>query len=212
MTELTIHDPENKRVKSRGGVDRTADRLRAYELYLNSTLSGDRRSLRAIAQELGASVSQVSNWKAEDKWQTRVDEALETTTALAESTSQVIKRLVRRGLISGLREIERIIAVDLNKTGKVTADDKIKALRALAEIAIKLDAIAQGATIGVGGKNNTPVGFKDDLEDGLQLDGTTALPERPQELGDRPEVATERDGGSAGRNESDTFTDSGNGA
>jgi predicted transcriptional regulator len=197
MTELSIHDPTAPGEKRSYGVDRTADRLRAYELYLNSTLTGDRRSLRAIAQELGVNVTQVSNWKTQDKWIARVDEALETTTALAESTSQVIKRLVRRGLISGLKEVEKIINADLKQNTKVTADDKIKALRALAEISIKLDAIAQGAGPGQGMKQ-APIGFKDDLDDGLQLE-QKSQPLGSQELGDRSKGPTERDGSDAGR-------------
>jgi predicted transcriptional regulator len=196
MTEQSIHDPALGRVKF-PGQDRTADRLRAYELYLNSTLSGDRRSIRSIAQELGVNVTQVSAWKTQDRWTPRIDEALETTTALAESTSQVIKRLVRRGLISGLREIEKIINADLTKNHKVTADDKIKALRALAEISIKLDAIAQGAGPGASGGMHKPMGFKDDLEDGLQLDAKAPQPVGSQELGSQP-GPEERDGSAAG--------------
>jgi transposase-like protein len=209
MTELSIHDPalgESNRKR-----DRTDDRIRAYKLFLNSTLTGDRRSLRSIAQELGVNISQISFWKSQDKWVSRVDEALEATTALAESTSQVIKRLVRRGLISGLKEIERIITADLKQNTKVTADDKIKALRALAEISIKLDAIAQGAGPGASGSSTKPMGFKDDLTDGLQLDDSATQPVGSQKLGDQPDSKVGNGRDSGGKHESDPVSDTGNG-
>jgi hypothetical protein len=210
MTELSIHDTADQpQIGHRR--DRTADRLRAYELYLNSTLSGDRRSLRAIAQELGVPNQHVSKWKLEDKWESRVSEALETTTALAESTSQVIKRFVRRGLISGLKEVERIINVDLSKAKYVTADDKIKALRALAEIAIKLDAIAQGAGPGSGSSSTKPMGFKDDVDDGLQLDDSATQPVGSQKLGDQPDSKVGNGRDSGGQHEPDPVSDTGNG-
>jgi hypothetical protein len=210
MTELSIHDTADQPQTGQRR-DRTADRLRAYELYLNSTLSGDRRSLRAIAQELGVPNQVVSKWKLEDKWESRVSEALETTTALAESTSQVIKRFVRRGLISGLKEVERILSIDLSKAKYVTADDKIKALRALAEIAIKLDAIAQGAGPGSGSSSTKPMGFKDDVnDDAIRLEPTGTQPERSQELGDQSQDG--RDGSDAGgKHESDPDATSGDG-
>lgn len=135
-----------------------ADRIKAWELYLEATTGGKYRSLRSIASDLGVSAMTVGRWKEVDKWDEKLKKILAQTAGTAESTSNAIKRRVRRGLLDGLDELQALATDE-----KVSARDRIAAIKAISEIALKIDAVTAGA-FGKEGAAQKPVDFNDDLE------------------------------------------------
>lgn len=134
---------------------KTDERKKAFEIYCTATAEGRRRSFRSIAQELGVHINTVINWKNDDEWEKRLGRILDQSATTTETLSQAIKRRVRSGLLDGLDELAKIAT-----EGKKDAD-KIAAVRALGDIAMKLEAISSGA--GGGGKTEDLPSFKDDL-------------------------------------------------
>lgn len=132
------------------------DRIKAFELYLSSSLSGKYTSMRAIASQLGISSMTVARWRDVDKWDERIKRELAASTTASETTSNALKRQVRSGLLEGLQELKRIAL-------KSDRDfDRIKAIEALAKMAIQLDAITAAATSGMGAASRGE--FTDDLD------------------------------------------------
>lgn len=134
------------------------DRLKAWELYLEASTGGKYRSLRNIASELGVSQPTIARWKEVDKWDEQIKKTLAQTAGTAESTSQAIKRRVRRGLLDGLDELQNI-ATDTNLAPK----DRIEAIKAISAIALKIDAVTAGA-FGKDSANTNVPEFSDELE------------------------------------------------
>lgn len=132
-----------------------AERLKAYELYLNANLQGKRRSMRSIALELGVNPTTVTRWAEMDGWSQKVHAALLQTTQAAEATQNALKRLVRRGLLDGLTELHRIA------TKADRESDRIGAVRAMVDIALRIDAVTAAA--GGGKDEQQPANFSDDL-------------------------------------------------
>lgn len=134
------------------------DRLKAWELYLEASTGGKYRSLRSIASDIGVSPMTIGRWKDVDQWDEKIKKILVQTAGTAESTSQAIKRRVRRGLLDGLDELQAM-ATDTN----LSAKDRIDAIKAISAIALKIDAVTAGAF----GKDAAPTGvqeFNDELE------------------------------------------------
>src|SRR4030095_14698419 len=87
-----------------------ADRLKAFELYLNASNGGKFRSLRSIASEVGVSSVTIARWKEVDHWDDKLNKALATTANTQESTSNAVKRKVRKGLLDGIDELHKMAA------------------------------------------------------------------------------------------------------
>jgi hypothetical protein len=138
------------------GLEKPAERIKAFELYITAAADGKRRSFRSIAMELGVHETTVKRWYDNDDWAEKTRRMLDTTANTEETVSQHIRRLIRHGLIDGLRELGRL-------TCEADKDqDKIAATVALANIAGKMDAISSGA--GGEQKDKTrDIQFKDDL-------------------------------------------------
>lgn len=146
------------------------DRLKAWELYLQASTGGKYRSLRSIASDIGVSPMTIGRWKEVDGWDEKIKKILVQTAGSAESTSQAIKRRVRRGLLDGLDELQAI-ATDTNLQPK----DRIEAIKAISAIALKIDAVTSGAFGKEEGTVSKPVEFNDELE-GTKWPQTTEQP------------------------------------
>ena len=155
------------------------DRLKAWELYLEASNGGKFRSLRNIASEIGVSSVTIARWKEVDKWDEKLKKILVQTAGTAESTSQAIKRRVRRGLLDGLDELQAM-ATDTTLAPK----DRIDAIKAISAIALKIDAVTSGAFGKEGGTTNVP-DFSDDLEGGTWQPTT----DRPSPIDEKPSVS-----------------------
>ena len=155
------------------------DRLKAFEMYLEASSGGKYRSLRSIASEIGVSSMTITRWRDVDKWDERIKTVLVQTAGTAESTSQAIKRRVRRGLLDGLDQLQSM-ATDTSLSPK----DRIDAIKAISAIALKIDAVTAGA-FGKEATANTIVDFNDDLETPWQ---TTEKLSPPAESGERTDA------------------------
>lgn len=113
-----------------------AERLKAFELFLKAGEEGKRVSFRSISQKLGIHEQTIRRWARVDKWQERLAKNLGETAGIAEASSNVIKRRLRIALLTGLEELEQIVM------GADKDSDKIAAVRALAEIAERTDALS----------------------------------------------------------------------
>lgn len=135
-----------------------AERLKAFELYLESNVEGKHRSNRQIAAALGVSAVTIGRWREVDKWDEKVSKVLVESAGASESTVNALKRRVRKGLLDGLEHLQNI-ATD----PKTPARDRINAVKALAEIAVRMDAVV--AASGAGQARGTVPEFDDSLED-----------------------------------------------
>ncbi len=135
-----------------------ADRLKAFELYLEASSGGKFRSLRSIASEIGVSSMTITRWRDVDKWDEKIKGVLVDSTKTAESNSQAIKRRVRRGLLDGLEELQ-----SMAKDTALSAKDRIEAIKAISAIAVKVEAITAGA-FGQDAQSAAVTAFNDDLD------------------------------------------------
>lgn len=119
-----------------------AERLKAFELFLQSSQKGTPRSLRSIAATLGVAANTVQRWRNVDGWDAKVNKVLSEAAATHETTQNAIKRRVRRGLLDGLTELQRLV------TQASRDSDRINAVKAIAEIALKIEAVTAAAGSG----------------------------------------------------------------
>ena len=163
-----------------------ADRIKAFEMYLSASTSGKSRSLRSIGAELGVSSMTISRWREVDKWDEKISKVLSEAATGAETTSNALKRRVRQGLLDGLSQLQHIAMNGAQDR------DKIAAVKALADIAIRIEAITAAATAGQGEAVKT-IEFDDSLpeEDKWQtITETSSLPvENEERLAKKPESA-----------------------
>lgn len=159
-----------------------AKRLRAFELYMGSTAEGKRRSLRSISQELGVSLNTVQYWRDKDHWEARVSQALQTAGRAAELASQSLKLLLRDHLRKGIHALGAIV-----ESG--SARDKISAIKQLADITVRLNAL----DLGDGSVQAMPE-WKDDLswESSQSSPPTAAQGEELPLAEEEPSLTTER--------------------
>lgn len=130
-----------------------AKRIRAFELYCSAGLEGKRRSVRSIAQELGVALSTAQYWQKHDDWDAKLQKVLKETAHTAATVTEAIRARLRKGILDGLEEANKIIK------GDATARDKVLALRELTHIAIRLQAL----DLGSGGMAAEVTDFQDDL-------------------------------------------------
>lgn len=161
------------------------ERLKAWELYLEASNGGKYRSLRNIASEIGVSSVTIARWKEVDGWDEKLKKILVQTAGTAESTSQAIKRRVRRGLLDGLDELH-----NMAKDTKLTPKDRIDAIKAISAIALKIEAVTSGAFGKDASNTQTVPDFSDDLE-GTQWQPTTEKPSPPEESVEPPSESGE---------------------
>ena len=150
-----------------------ADRVKAFELYMTAAQTGKPRSHRQIAAELGVSSMTIGRWSKVDDWDGKVNKILAQTAQTTETTSQAVRRRVRIGLLNGLDELQKI-TTDKSSSAK----DKIDAVKAIAGIALKIEAFTSGA-FGKEASAQKPIEFNDDLED-VKWQPTTELPSPPE--------------------------------
>jgi hypothetical protein len=148
-----------------------AERLKAFELFLESNTSGKHRSNRQIASTLGVSAMTIGRWREVDKWDEKVGKVLTESANASESTVNALKRRVRKGLLDGLNHLQTI-ATDED----TPARDRIAAVKALADIAVRLDAVV--AASGAGSAQANVPEFDDTLEDAKWQ--TTEQDEQPE--------------------------------
>lgn len=148
------------------------DRIKAFELYLSANLAGKPRSHRQIAAELGVSSMTIGRWSKVDEWDNKVNKILSEAATGAETNANALKRRVRQGLLDGLTQLQ-YIATKGDKDS-----DKINAIKALADIAIKLDAIS--AASAASPTQKAAVVFNDDLP--LETDRWQETSEKPSRL------------------------------
>jgi hypothetical protein len=138
--------------------EQRALRLRGYELYLTVDSEGRRRSLRSIAMELGVTLATVQYWRKRDRWDERVQQALRAQAASAQAGAKAIGALLRTTLHE---HVETLASLARDPTLKPA--DRIRAVRELAEIAIKLKAI-DPADLAEANRPAAALSFKDDLD------------------------------------------------
>ena len=152
-----------------------AERTKAFELYMSAAATGKRRSLRSIAQELGVALKTIQRWRDADDWDPKINKILTEAAGAAETHANAIRRRVRQGLLDGLDQLNKIA-----KTANRDAD-RIHAVRALADIASKVEAIVSGAS---GADSSTALSdFKDDVE---WPDESPTTPSTPPKDGEEP--------------------------
>lgn len=157
------------------------DRVKAFELYMTAAANGKSMSLRAIASALGVSAMTIGRWREVDQWDQKVSKVLAEAATGAETTTNALKRRVRQGLLDGLSQLQSIA---LNASHD---RDKIAAIKALADIAIRMEAIT-AAAVGPGGDSKQAIEFKDDLpEDTNPWQEITERPSKLDEIGDGAE-------------------------
>lgn len=176
-----------------------ADRLKAFEMYLSASTAGKSRSLRSIGAELGVSSMTISRWREVDKWDEKISKVLSEAATGAETTSNALKRRVRQGLLDGLSQLQNIAMHGDHDR------DKIAAVKALADIAIRIEAITAAATAGQGESDKKILEFDDNLpEEGpwtttekpLKLDESGVeieerpLPSLPENQGETPPLSS----------------------
>lgn len=131
-----------------------AKRIRAFELYCTAGAEGKKRSVRSIAQELGVALSTAQYWQKQDDWDAKLGKILKETAHTAASVTEAIRARLRKGILDGLEEANKIIK------GSGREREKILALRELTHIAVRLQALDLGNPAGI----DAALDFKDDLE------------------------------------------------
>jgi len=130
-------------------------RARAYALYAASELSGIRRSLRSIAQELGVALKTVQNWRDVDRWSDKLSVQLDERARAVGDVTRGIENLMRTSLSEHINTLNTII-----RSGKTDAD-RIRGIREFVEIYRKLGIPlpnADDVTV-----NDKPAEFEDDV-------------------------------------------------
>ncbi len=135
-----------------------ADRLKAFELYLEAGENGRRVSYRSISQKMGVHEATIRRWARVDSWNEKLQKNLGQAAATAEASGSLIKRRLRVGLLSGIQELETII-LNADKDA-----DRIAAVKALAEIAERMDAVSHNIDASQKDEAGT-VEFKDDIKE-----------------------------------------------
>ena len=148
------------------------ERVKAFELFLSTSLEGKPNSLRQIASAVGVSAMTIGRWKEVDEWDLKVSKMLSEAAAGADTTANALKRRVRQGLLDGLAQLQKI-ALQGDKDS-----DKIAAVRALADIAMRMDALTAVATAGQ--SKEQQVEFDDRLPGELDCPATTEPHSRPE--------------------------------
>lgn len=150
-----------------------AERLKAWELYLSSNTEGKPRSLRSIAGTLGLNPATVRRWASVDGWEQKVNAILSQSAQTAEATQNAIKRQVRRGLLDGLGELRRLAL------GAQKEADRVSAVKALVDIAIRIEAVTAAASAGKS-ESADVAEFNDELpEDDQWPLATSEIPTNP---------------------------------
>lgn len=152
-------------------VPRDAERAQAFDLFLAAEAAGKRRSLRSISQELGVHEQTVRRWMKTDAWQSKVDAALIESSKVTVARVNSLKQAVRDGLATGLNELHLILKRPGSK-----AREKVEAVRALADIAVKLGAIAEATGDEGAAKGSRNFDFKDDIKEPEWLPATSVPP------------------------------------
>jgi transposase-like protein len=140
-----------------------ADRLKAFELYLAAGESGRRVSYRSISQKMGIHEATIRRWARVDGWNEKLQKNLGVAAETAEASGNLIKRRLRVGLLSGIQELETII-LNADKDS-----DRIAAVKALAEIAERMDAVSHNIDASQKDHAGT-VEFKDDIKEAEELE------------------------------------------
>ena len=136
---------------------RPNEREKAFEIFLNAGKDGKVRSVRSVAQELGVHEATISRWRKIDGWDDKIQILIAQAAQAADTLTKAIKRRVRRGVLDGLDELAKII----KKSDKDA--DRIAAVKAMVEIGLKIDALAQAGS-GMEASGTLPE-FKDDLDE-----------------------------------------------
>lgn len=164
--QLSIYKPGSEVRMHKGGpkkgtpVDvrpRDSEREKAFELFLNASKGGKIRSIRAIAQTVGVHEATITRWRKIDGWDDKIHHIITQAAQAADILTNAIKRRVRQGILSGLDELLKMV----KKSEKDV--DRIAAVRALVDIGLRLDAIAQAGTETGAASGSFPA-FKDDLD------------------------------------------------
>ena len=156
-----------------------ADRLKAFELYLAAGENGRRVSYRSIAQKMGIHEATIRRWARVDNWNEKLQKNLGQAAQTAEASGNLIKRRLRVGLLSGIQELETIL-LNADKDS-----DRIAAVKALAEIAERMDAVSHNIDASQKDEAGT-VEFKDDIkeaeewQDREDSDRTVTQPSEPE--------------------------------
>lgn len=139
-----------------------AERLKAFELFLEAGENGRRVSYRAISQKMGVHEATIRRWARVDQWQEKLQRNLGEAASTAEASSNLIKRKLRGALLAGVAELETI-ALNGDKDS-----DRVAAVKALAEIAERMSAVSDNISEGPKDAAGT-VEFKDDIPEAEQL-------------------------------------------
>lgn len=164
-------------------------RIQAFELFMSADEKGRRMTLRGISQRLGIHENTLRGWAKADEWKEKLRRHLEKAATWTQASNAELKTKMRLALNMGIDELHNIIS-----SGEKDAD-RINAVKALAEIAIKADALSQQTN--PGGSVGEAHDFKDDIAEATQ-DGSVDGPERPPEEGAAPAADQQQpdDGGS----------------
>lgn len=163
-----------KEIKPIDVMPREQERIKAFELFLAAEGSGKRRSYRSISQELGVHEATVRRWAKIDLWAEKVHTALRQSAKATLKRVTSLKEAVRKGLGDGLYELNVLITANSSKPR-----DRIEAVRALADIAVKLGVVIENTEDGVAGTGTQNLDFRDDVtEDGLWQPATS--PQSPE--------------------------------
>lgn len=154
-----------------------ADRLKAFEMYLEAGENGRRVSYRSISQKMGVHEATIRRWARVDGWHEKLQANLGKAADRAEASGNLIKRRLRIGLLSGIQELETILC-NADKDS-----DRIMAVKALAEIAERMGAVSQGIDIAAKDDAGT-IEFQDDIKEADQWQST------PDSQPDSPEAST----------------------
>lgn len=157
-----------------------ADRLKAFEMYLEAGENGKRVSYRSISQKLGVHEATIRRWARVDGWSEKLQANLGAAADRAEASGNLIKRRLRIGLLSGIRELETIL-MNADKDS-----DRIAAVKALSEIAERMGAVSVGIDIGAKDDAGT-VEFKDDIKEAEEWQDKVDSETQPS----RPELPVE---------------------
>jgi hypothetical protein len=148
--------------------EQAARRTRAYELYLGDGTGGGRKSLRAIALELGVTLGAVRYWREVDKWDERLSVVLAATSAERVQNAREVRDLLRGSLVSHLHKLNTIV-----QTAKKDAD-AIRGIREFVDIYRKLGMPPIGEDDTSAMKSLT---FRDDLTETPETAPTTEDPQ-----------------------------------
>jgi|SRR5882724_3990209 len=133
-----------------------SERLKAFEHYLEAGENGKRVSFRAIAQKMGIHEATIRRWARVDQWNEKLQRSLGYAATAADATANHIKRRLRGALLAGVIELETI-ALNGDKDS-----DRVSAVKALAEIAEKMDAVGTNLGAGAGDAAGT-LEWSDDI-------------------------------------------------